>query len=128
MDRAVPGRKRQRVLLWIVAALVLPLAAFPHYSGLFGGVGASADHTAMASTSAAAGMATVVFDVEVMTCEACAAGMQATLTQEAGVSSVTVDYEERVAYVIFDPSLVSVKRLTESIAKLGFTASPRKSG
>ena len=123
-----PGRKRQRALLWIVAGLAVPLAAFPYYSGLFMGAEGTADHTAMASTSTEAGNANVVLNVEGMTCEVCASGMQATLSRKAGVSSATVNFEEKIARLVYDPSLVSVEQLTESIADLGFTATPRKDG
>ncbi len=123
-----PGRKRQRALLWIVAAVAVPLAAFPYYSGLFWGGASGANRGAVAPTSAAAGMADVIFNVEGMTCEGCAKGIQAALAKQAGVTSATVDFEEKTARVVYDPSLVSVPRLTESIAELGFTATLRKDG
>ena len=78
-----------------------------------------------ASASTLARMADVALDVEGMTCESCAAGVQATLGRKTGVSSATVDFQAKVARVVYDPSRVSVNELTESIVELGFQATPR---
>lgn len=121
-----PANKRQRALLRIVTAVVVPLAAFPYYSSLFWGNAGSAGATALASTSTQSGQVQVVFDVEGMTCAGCAAGIQATLERKAGVIAAEVDFESKTARLRYDPSQVSVERLTAAITDLGYKATPRR--
>ena len=96
----------------------------PLLFGLFWG-GMPSLHSARASTSTATGMANVFLDVEGMTCESCAVGVQATLARKSEGSSATVDFQAKVAHVVYDPLRVSVEQLTESIVEFGFQAAPR---
>jgi len=123
---AVPsGQKRQRVLLWIVTAVIVPIAAFPYYAGIFSG-GTSMGATTLAASPSTAGLTKVVFDVEGMTCEGCAAGIQATLSRKPGIAEAVVDYESKTARFAFDPARISVDEIKASIAELGYQATPRK--
>lgn len=101
---AVPNPKLQRinkVLLWVATGGVLAFAFFPHYVGVLLG-------SPSLETSAEidrAGLVEFVFELDGMTCEACAAHTQASLKKLPGVRSVEVSYAEKRAAVLAEPSL-----------------------
>ena len=114
-------KRKQRALLWLSAAAVAALAAFPHYTGLVWGEVASAEPTVLAAGKDKT-EAVAAFAVEGMTCAGCAAGMKATLEREEGVAGAEVDYEKASARIRFDPAKTSVERLIAAIGEMGYTA------
>ena len=58
--------------------------------------------------------------VEGMTCEGCAAGLQAKLGKIPGVSNPSVSYEQGQAVVTADPSVVT-ETLREAVSEAGYT-------
>lgn len=118
----IPATKLQKRLLWLVTAIVVPLAAFPYYSGvLLGGVGSAS----AAGRSASVQLTEVVFDVEGMTCAGCAVSLETALNNTSGVDSATVNLEQKSALIRFDPSQVTIERLRTVMDETGFPGTPR---
>ena len=121
----MPPKRTQKRLLWLVTVMVVPLAAFPYYSGVFwasADFGATSQHPVTASTDA---FSEELFAVEGMTCAGCAVSVQATLEQRPGVASAEVNLDHKTARVKYDASRVSIGQLTTAIQDLGFTATPQ---
>ena len=122
---AAPRKRTQKLLLWLATAIVVPLAAFPHYSGVLwtsAEAGATSEVPAVGSTGA---YSEALFAIEGMTCAGCAASVQATLEQRPGVASAEVNFDNKTARVKYDASGVSIDQLVTAIQGLGFTATPR---
>jgi copper chaperone CopZ len=71
--------------------------------------------------------ASATLDVTGMHCGSCAALIQDTLVDQAGVETVEVDLESAKAEVGFDPTTISLTELCETIAGLGYGATPAAS-
>ena len=115
----------QKRLLWLLALIVVPLAAFPYYSGVFwasADFGATRQHPVTPSTGA---FSEELFAVEGMTCAGCAVSVQATLEQKPGVTSAEVNLDDKTARVKYDASRVSIGQLITAIRDLWFTATPQ---
>lgn len=72
-------------------------------------------------------MKTEIFDVQGMSCEACAGHVTRALTEIAGVQSATVSLKDNAATVTYDPAIVKSEDLVEAVTEEGYTASPRNS-
>ena len=122
---AAPRKRTQKLLLWLATAIVVLLAAFPHYSGVLwtsADAGASSEAPAAGSSGA---YSEALFAIEGMTCAGCAASVQTTLEQRQGVASAEVNFDNKTARVKYDASGVSIDQLVTAIQGLGFTATPR---
>lgn len=121
---AVPNPRVQRanrILLWTAAVFTTAFALFPNYAGLL------LSRERAPAPAAAPGDITFVFQIEGMTCEACAAGLEPRLRTLPGVSAARVDYAKREARVSSAPSAAEsvveeVRRITK---EAGYQASPR---
>lgn len=68
---------------------------------------------------------TVTIPVEGMTCGSCEQGIRHEVGRLLGVSEVTASHQAKRATVTFDPNLVTVQTVRETIDKLGYkTAAP----
>jgi mercuric ion transport protein len=106
-----------RVILWVATVIVLAFAFFPSYAGLLLGDGKSQ----IAAETAAA---TVSLKIEGMTCEACAAHLQKTLSDMPGVQSASVDYGKGVARVSVDAEAPpSHEALVKAVESAGYRVS-----
>ena len=82
---------------------------------------------ALSWTAVSAGdPASVVLDVENMTCAACPITVKRALSKVPGVSQVTVDYERGTAAVSYDPSRTTTAELTKATANAGYPSTVRK--
>ena len=127
---AVAPKKSYKLTLWLATAIVVPLAAFPYYSGAFwseAGSNSGSRGTALAAKRASADGTAVLFDVEGMTCAGCAATLEAALKKEPGVQQVDVSLEKKTALVHYDRQQVSLGRLLSVIGESGFEGTPRQS-
>lgn len=98
-----PGMQRfNRLALWLAATVTLAFAAFPKYAGYFIAGGAPA-----AAPSEVSGT-TLVLNIQGMTCEACASGLQETLRRVPGVRFAAVDYRSHAARLVVDPEQMRV--------------------
>lgn len=112
-----PGLQRfNRLMLWFAAALTLAFAAFPKYAGHFiVGDAPAAAFTEVSGT-------TLVLNIQGMTCEACASGLQETLCRVPGVRFAAVDYRSHTARLVVDPEQMRVVQDTalSSIQESGY--------
>jgi len=108
---AVPvSRRRNRMILWIVAVITVALTAFPYYaSGMIAAEGKTAS-------------ATSLFHVEGMTCGGCEAGVHLKVEKLEGVKNVEASYEKKQARVTYDPKIVTPERIIRAIQELGYSA------
>ncbi|MBI3466986.1 MAG: cation transporter [Planctomycetes bacterium] len=110
-------RRFNQVMLWIATAVVIAFTLFPSYAGFLLG---DAKSQQAAETTAA----TVSLKIEGMTCEACAAHLQATLSDVPGVQSASVDYGNGLARVAFDVGArPSREALVKAVESAGYKAS-----
>lgn len=125
----VVPKRSQKLALWIVTVVAIPMAAFPYYSGAFwseAGADSASPETAWAAKPANAHESAVLFDVEGMTCAGCAATLTAALKIEPGVREVRVSLENKTARVAYDRREVSPDRLLGIMRESGFEGAPRQ--
>jgi copper chaperone CopZ len=103
-------------MLWFAAALTLAFAAFPKYAGHF--IGGNAPAAALGEVSGT----TLELNIQGMTCEACASGLQETLRRVPGVRFAAVDYRSHTARLVVDPEQMRVVQDTalSSIQESGY--------
>lgn len=120
--RARRRMRLTRVALWVSAIVVAAFVSFPKYAGgLIDAMSSNAD-AGDALTDAATAPA-LRFDVQGMTCEACAVTLRADLSQIDGVESAEVDYAANSAVVrASDPAVIDLVR--DAAARHGYTATP----
>jgi len=114
----------QRAMLWVAAAVALAFGFFPNYLGAF-----------LDGNPVDSGIKPVeeqtVFQVEGMTCEGCASGLEMALGDVPGVEMARVDYESGQAVIGFakEPH-TTAKAVLKVIGRSGYTgrAERRKTG
>jgi mercuric ion binding protein len=62
------------------------------------------------------------FNVEKMTCATCPITVRKAIQGVDGVKEVTVDYDSKMATVIYDSSLTDTKLIADSCSNVGFPA------
>lgn len=67
-------------------------------------------------------MQTRLLNVDGMTCNNCAQSVHTVVSQLAGVETLSVNLEEKLATVTFDDAQVSVEQIAETIEDAGFDA------
>jgi len=120
---AVSNRKRQRFnrgMLWVATVFVIAFALFPYYSSAM--VRTFADPPASVGTDTAAIGTTRVFQIEGMTCTACAAGLEVRLSKLAGVADAKVSYAGETATITSPPQQPSAEVVRMAIEQAGFSA------
>ena len=68
-----------------------------------------------------------VLDIGGMTCAACVNRVEKALKRVDGVQSATVNLAAETAAVSFDPAVVDLVTLTETVSRAGYTGTPRPS-
>lgn len=76
----------------------------------------------LASTVAMAGEASVTLAVENMTCATCPITVKAAIKAVPGVKDVKVDFEKKVAVVVYDDALATVDKLAGASRDAGYPA------
>ncbi len=115
-DCDVPRPSRFRSgAMWSVAVLCFALLAFPYLAPrIFA--------SAPTSGAVAANEARVTLRLENLTCASCAVTAREGLTKTEGVTSASVTTEPPQAVVTYEPSKVSVARITTAATDLGYPA------
>ncbi len=67
-------------------------------------------------------MSRVIFPISGMHCASCAANIGRTLRKDQGIIDASVNYGSEQALVEYDETQTSEKKISESVAKLGYTA------
>jgi len=73
--------------------------------------------------AATAGEATTSFTIEKMNCPLCPITVRKSMEKVSGVKQVKVDYEMKIATVVFDPTLTSNKQIADASTEIGYPAS-----
>jgi mercuric ion transport protein len=122
------SRRNPRIVLWLVAALTVGLATYPHWGAAAASLARNtagrsvADRSAMPAASGP--YEVVTLDVSGMTCSACAGEIQAKLDQVPGVAGVDVSFKESRATVRLGTPAPSMKALVSAVEAAGYHAKP----
>lgn len=73
-------------------------------------------------TDAAANDQWVMIRVEGMHCHKCEETVRKALSAKSGVHEVEVDFNSRLASVLFEPNLVKVRELMDAVNDVGYQA------
>jgi mercuric ion binding protein len=65
---------------------------------------------------------TIVLDVQNMTCAMCKFTIKKALTAVEGTKKVSVNYEDKIATVTFNPQKTNTKALIEAVTNAGYPA------
>jgi len=125
-ERAPIGRWN-RVVLWLVAVLVIVLAAFPYYSGRI--ARAVTRPKQPAEVPAQGSQAHSVLKIDGMVCDSCAALLKKRLSQISGVHRAEVSFEKKRATIDYDPHAVAPAQFVKAITDAGYkVAGPPEGG
>ena len=72
--------------------------------------------------SAEATQATAQFSIEKMTCATCPISVRKAMKRVDGVKSVEVDFETKIATVVYDPALTSADDIAAASTNVGYPA------
>ncbi len=112
-----PIGRWNRAMLWLVAVLVIVLAAFPYYSPW---VVRAVTKNRQATTIQQSSEAHVTLNVGGMVCPTCAALLEKNLSQIPGVRRAEVSFEKKQATLDYDPRMVDPSRFTKAITDVGY--------
>lgn len=107
-----PG-KAMRVALWTGSVAAILAAAYPWLAG-------SPRDVAPVVTAASGEKLSV--SIPSMDCAACARGIEASLRAAPGISSAHVNYDAKIANVVFDPVMTTRDKVLARIDATGFPA------
>ncbi|GMV83932.1 MAG: hypothetical protein AMXMBFR7_51160 [Planctomycetota bacterium] len=114
-EKGFTMKKLNKAMLWVVTAVVLAFAFFPNYVGYLIDGGDT-----LADKSELVGQVRWTLAIEGMTCEGCAKGLQAAVSNLPGVSQATVSYERKEAEVAGNSSLTE-EALRKVVSDAGYT-------
>lgn len=106
-----PPGKTTRISLWFGTLVALGAAIYPSLPAANRSINAAA---------VAASDAKLSVLVPSMDCPPCAAGIEASLSRAPGVKQAVVDYDSKVAVLIYDPSATNRDQLLALIDASGF--------
>lgn len=116
---SAPGRRIQRITLWVASCFVGAMILFPGFVGAVTATG-SLDAPARAESTDTAPLALAV---DGMTCAGCAGTLRKALSQVPGVSAVEVDYQKGTAVMRFDAGEPApVDRVLQVVRTAGYRA------
>jgi len=118
------ARRRMRLtrgVLWASAVVVVAFVSFPKYVGAL--LDALDGEPAKQVSAVQAGEHTLVFEVDGMTCEACAVTLRSDLATLEGVTAAEVDYPTKSATVRADDPAIADK-VRDAAERHGYTATP----
>lgn len=111
--RALNLKRINKIMLWAVTAFVVAFAFFPNYVGALLGSGSpQADENSLETTS-------WMLNIDGMTCQGCAAGIEAKVRNVPGVQEASVSYRDGRAEVTADPS-VAREDLVQAVEDAGY--------
>ncbi len=109
--------KWNKISVWLATVIAAVAIAFPYI-----GVLPSPDVNAAVQPGAS-----VVLEIEGMTCNACASGLEQSLADVKGVREASVQYEEERANIVYDPETVSPEVFVRLVQEAGYKARVEKS-
>ena len=120
------GMKRfTKGMLWVSPVVVIAFAAFPNYAGYV--IRAGNSKNSDADEASLVNRLKVSLEIEGMTCDACAAGLEKSLGKLDGVAQAKVDFESKTADLWLTKDATSrmeseTKDVLDTVAEAGFTA------
>lgn len=109
----LPGRKTQKVGLWVITGITGLVLTIPYLPW-----------AANSSTPVAGPTEVAYLKVSGMDCEACAAGIAAALTRDEGIAGARIDYEKGEAIVTYTPTKTTPEQIARLITDQGYPATP----
>jgi copper chaperone CopZ len=91
---------------------------------LMTGTGSGNPSSAEGAIPSASSLVTVGLDVTGMHCPSCAALIEESLCEQAGVAEATVDLDAAHAAVTFDPGVAALDDLCAVVVGLGYEVAP----
>jgi mercuric ion binding protein len=76
----------------------------------------------VASKVSAQGMSKQIFSIEKMTCKMCHITVRKAMEKVDGVVKATVDYDKKIATVLFDPKKANVDAIALASTNIGYPA------
>lgn len=83
---------------------------------------AQQDTASSVSVQTQSEQATASFSIEKMTCATCPISVKKAMKRVDGVKSVSVDFETKVATVVYDPSKASTEQIAAASTDVGYPA------
>ena len=111
--------KWNKISVWGATFLAAVAIAFPYYGA---SLITSAQATPPPHSTHSTSFAKAVLNIEGMDCQACAAGLEATLSRVDGVHKAKVEYEEGTAVIEYDPALAQPDKFIAQVDEAGFKA------
>ena len=112
-----PIGRWNRAVLWLVAVLVVILAAFPYYAGW---VARAVTTKQPAQLPEPSSQAHAVLKIDGMVCGSCAALLEKKLSQVSGVRRAEVSFETKQATLDYDPRAVKPSQFVKAITEVGY--------
>ena len=111
-----------KVVLWIATIVAIGMAGLPLYAGAM----ARLFHVEGTRPARSAGGRAVTLRVKIesMNCAACAANIQRTLLEKAGVERAEIIYKTKEGVIEYDPAMISREKIVAVIDETGFRAEP----
>lgn len=116
------GSPKAKVLLWIVALFALGFMSAPYWLATF----VVGESPAANARFIPGSFQTVRLDLEGMTCSACAAHIEKTVSKVPGVLDAEVSYMDKEAVIKISPDAVITPQLIEAVRSAGFDAAPKQ--
>jgi len=113
-----PIGRWNRAVLWLVALLVVVLAAFPYYSGWVARAVTKTRGPAEVPTQAS--QAHAILKIDGMDCGSCAPLLEKKLSQMPGVHRAVVSFEKKQGVLDYDPRMVDPSRFVKAITDAGY--------
>jgi copper chaperone CopZ len=110
---AQPPGRATRVSLWLGTLVALAAAIYPALP---------AGTQQIDATAVAASEIKLSVSIPSMDCPPCAKGIEATLNRAPGVKQAAVDYDSKLATLVYDPSVTNLQQLLAFIDATGFPA------
>lgn len=107
-------QKKQKRLLLMVTPVIIGLVLFPYYGDILYG---QSPKTEVQKTVSA-----TEWNIEGMTCEGCAKGLEGGLAATNGITSCQVDYTNESMVCALDESVIHQKDIPELVEKMGYKA------
>ena len=115
--KVVKAGKWNKIGMWTSAIIALTAIGFPYANFT-----STVDAASAAQSVPRGHYAAATLKINGMDCEACANGLQASLSQMKGVKSAVVKYKEGSATVTFDPALITPAAFVGFLGKAGYKA------
>ncbi|MGH7602016.1 MAG: mercuric transporter MerT family protein [bacterium] len=104
--------KWNKIGVWSATMIAALAVAYPYLAA----------KPSAATNAAFAPKASVVLNIEGMTCNACASHIQTALSEVKGVHRASVEYETSQGVVEYDPALVQPEALIQRVDETGYKA------